>query len=165
MADKEVTTAQAIEEFAPLQRLGKAIEKLNKVLQATAGAEMREKSANETVAKLKMQIESLIITADDKGMKLFALDTELVQRKKDVDREAKAYEDTETEQLNERLNGIRADIAKAEQEFEKTQSSNTSTLKRQGEEIEARNKLHDVLNKLIKKIQEPVQQIEVDKRV
>lgn len=165
MADKEVTTAQAIEELAPLKRFGRALDKLDTVLQSCQGAESREKSANETVRKLETSIITLDSTVKKRVAQLEEMERTRVVRKGVIEVELKAYEDTETEQLNERLNGIRSDIAKAEQEFEKTQSSNFAILKRQGEAIEARNKRYEKLGRLIKKIQEPVQQIEVDKRI
>ena len=151
--ENEVTTAQAIEEFAPLQRLGKAIEKLNKVLQATAGAEMREKVANETAEKLETSIITLDSTVQKRTAQLEEMERTRVVRKGVIEVEFKDYEDTETEELNKRLNRVRANIAKQEKEYAKGEADAFSRLRLQDEEIKAREDRYAELGKLIDKIQ------------
>ena len=153
MTENKVTTAQAIEEFAPLKRFGRALDKLDTVLAGAAQAESREKSANATVEKLQGLIAALTTKKADLDQDIESLGSIRVDRETEIAQDLKDYEDTETEELNERLNRVRANIAKQEQEYGKKEADGFSRLRLQGEEIEAREKRYTELGRLIDKIQ------------
>lgn len=162
MVDKEITTAQAIEELSPLKRFGRALDKLDTVLQACQGAETRERSAKEAEAKLQAEIAILTPKRDGLKNKIWLLEGDFVQSKEAIVQSLKEYEEVESEELNERLNCIRANISKLEQAYAKKEADGFSRLKIQGEEIKARETRYAELGELIKKIQAPVQAIEVE---
>ncbi len=150
---EEVTTAQAIEELAPLKRFGRALDKLDTVLQAALGAEGREKSANETVSKLNAEIMSLNGKVSALRSDVVLIKVQLESAKQLAAANLKDYEDTETEELNKRLNLVRANLAKQEKEYAEKEADGFSRLRLQGEAIEAREERYAELEGLIDKIQ------------